>query len=796
MRAGVDSSSAALAVGDVVVVLVDGDTFATTTKAIPAALQVAGRAWGIALEAAEPGTRCDFGRGWRISPAVTGLAAEAGYARVGTDARAERVDALELGDYSLGRIDDEGWLYLDVETTIPVGQSLASSDTVTVADNRASLAEPFAGRVVSLDGSNRGAAINAAIVLANATYLATGRKRVVRLLAGDYALETAVTMLGGVHLLGAGSLHTRLTTTMAPLVGRADDPTNYLIGIRGALSGSVSTTLTAHARPGTSKINVASAAGISAGTKLRIHGNNNVAADMPGMSDGGYVILTEVVEVASIAGTTLTLTRPLAQWHTSGLPVVSVTTIDNVAISGIDLACDGGTIAVGIQCEYARNVTLEDIRGAGFSRALIERRLGCSESYASDIHSRGENNSILYNTTIMRFEDKRITSSPTGLRSHPNGVPRGLLTYRSRCTEGKADFDLYNGGCGLRLWGGIDLHFRGTIHGMNCTGVTARDPERGDGDNIGAGVDCGASSIGPTGLAEFGMGCSFDIQLYNCLTSGIAAECGWYHHDHWSSQVKASIVNTGPGDTQVVDGVTYHSRGMTLGDVFGGNLDLFCKGVSYGMRLRATTSLETRLVFDGQSGDVSYPGAYPVYWETAAQLNANPRFRVLHVVNGLTMPVFTPVFEAAPDWNLRFDAYNVTSYDITYAPAIVARNPVTGSGGVALALGDLVRLVPGDPGERRVNRTTGPARGCAAVCMVGSTPGAATTGLVMMTPAGGTGWVMCTTAAVEVGDALVGSATAGRAEADNAPSDPSHVLGIALTSKAAGTQGLVQFGPR
>ena len=65
------------------------------------------------------------------------------------------------------------------------------------------------------------------------------------------------------------------------------------------------------------------------------------------MSDGQNVILTELVHGGGLVGDVISLTARTLQHHANGLDVWNAAPLSDIAISGFDIASDGGTIAVG-----------------------------------------------------------------------------------------------------------------------------------------------------------------------------------------------------------------------------------------------------------------------------------------------------------------------------------------------------------------------------------------------------------------------------------------------------------------
>ncbi len=107
----VDGSSASLTAGDVVCTTSSG----AVTLATAGALNNAVQAIGVCLIAAAPNTKVCVAIFGTVPPTITGLGNVAGYVRVSSAGRCERVAALSGTDYAVGTVTAQG--YLSVSTS-------------------------------------------------------------------------------------------------------------------------------------------------------------------------------------------------------------------------------------------------------------------------------------------------------------------------------------------------------------------------------------------------------------------------------------------------------------------------------------------------------------------------------------------------------------------------------------------------------------------------------------------------------------------------------------------------------
>lgn len=158
----VDGGSAALAVGDV---FCTSGIAGTVTKATPSALAASGRPLGVVLAAANPGGRVKGAIDGLLSTGITGLTGTAGYARVSSAGRIERVSTLASTDYQIGTIDGAGNLSLQIGMQGGAAVGSLAGDvtgllTATVVEKLTGAAGvvsfPIGNKITSTGGSNVG----------------------------------------------------------------------------------------------------------------------------------------------------------------------------------------------------------------------------------------------------------------------------------------------------------------------------------------------------------------------------------------------------------------------------------------------------------------------------------------------------------------------------------------------------------------------------------------------------------------------------------------------------------------
>ncbi len=799
-----DAASSAAAIGDWLC-RVNGTT---VTRATDPAVAIYGAAIAWATSAANPATPIRMCTEGVAPPSHTGLAPVAGKARLNTTtARAERVASLSPSDYALGDIDANGYLEFSVEPfavgtkaelkgiptprhraqvycvevsqfygfdatsdDTPSDPSILAADDATRGNWIISAGVPgiefLGGSVVSPIGTNRAAAINAA--------LANGATAI--LLPATYTLETALVLASGSRLKCLTGV-ARLTPSFVG-VG-ADTATNALVKIQGSVStATINTTLSASAPRGATTVTVASATGITAGQWLRIQGHNSV--DAGGMSDGASVVLTEIAKVTNVAGVTLTLATPLLQYHGNGVSVVACTPVEDVQLEGLELYSPGGTFANGFVCEYARRVEIRRVSGQGFSRALVEMRGGSRRWTVDRVHSNGECNAIVMADSANDGAISGVTSAEDGIREHASGVPRAGITLWERSSDIRvSDCTLQRLPSGLRTWGGVNISFdQILIRDTDTTSIVARDPII-QGAEVGSGVDSGANRIGDE---SFGYTVNYNnVHVEDAKSPDDATACGWYFHDIFNIQITNCSVNHRGTTTSYTK-----YGGLYLKDCSGDVESFKVRGCANAFRTRGFPTVDFQhLEVDGSLSDGT--GAAYVSLEHGGGAGSSPNIRKLTFGNTTLFVRFGADFQSVPDWRLRIGQINTSIGEMS--EAILAYNNT----GVSFSVGDVVEMDPASPaGKLYVKTPSGPNPRCGVVVVGGPYDVATGFMLVAPLPTPARCAVTCSSAAVSVGDYLEANASR-QGVSQSAPS--ANAFGRALTNKAAGSPGPVLVGP-
>ncbi len=602
---------------------------------------------------------------------------------------------------------------------------------------------------------------------------------IVELAAAQYELTKSLSIPSGGRMYGAGRGATTLVVGWSAPASAADDPRNAAIIARAPKLGEP-LPLAASATKDSLYLAVDDAAELPLGW-LRVRAANS-GADEYEMSDGADVVLTEIVRAAAHDPNGIILDTPTRQFHRVGAEVQEIVPVEDIVLAGFDLHSEGGTIASGILLAGVVGATVDDVSGAGFSRALIELGAGTRWVSLTHVWSRGENNALLLAESAMDVSLASFGSSPDGLRCHALGVPRALLTFRSRCTAIRVtDGDLARGCVGIRTWGGHHVHFSGiTIRDMFNEQAMLRDPEVTS-YRCGVGIDMGAGALP---IAEFAYDVTFeDVHLENCRHPVEHHVAAWYLHDVMGVTVSnCSISNKGESPWQP----GRFMAGLLASDCMGTIESLTVRGV-----IRAVHTINNLALLRIANLDVfgspgsGIVGAYGLLLEHTG-IGGGPRVDRFSAEN--VVAIFATGHEFTPDWTFSVGDYR--SGDTEAADLILAQSIES----TPLESGDVVELQTGPNGERQVAVGAG-ASTKSAVVVTGS-PGSFGLGHMLICPAPVSRCtVLCTDAAVEIGDLMVASSTPRRAEANNDPSNPFHVLGKALTAKPAGAQGRVLLGP-
>lgn len=323
----VDGASASLVVGDVVCLASSSVTEVTVTKAVAAALTNAKAAFGVVLLAAAPGSLALVALGGAISPTVTGLAASAaGYVRVNTTtARCEKVATLGSSDYTVGAVDDAGWLA--VSTQMSAGGSGGSTPTGTGFRHVTSGTEDAASKLV-VNADVDAAADIALTKLAPGTADYVARTNVLGT-ATEWAKLDDSNIASGAGIdgtkiapnFGTQVVGGRLWYVTAEAVESAAGPTtlnNYAIGDYGQLIVSAGTgvvTFSGFAAPAAGQNRMLAIVGDPAGNGFSLLDRNG------GSSAANQISVLGGLTGTTMYGATLVYSHTLSLWCLAGYAV-------------------------------------------------------------------------------------------------------------------------------------------------------------------------------------------------------------------------------------------------------------------------------------------------------------------------------------------------------------------------------------------------------------------------------------------------------------------------------------------
>jgi hypothetical protein len=783
--ARLDSSSAALVVGDVVCNVADAHGNAVVTKATPAARGIAGRAWGILKDdALAPGARGKFFDAGDLVPAsYTGLTSS-GFVRVSSGARCEVVGAYVEGDSPMGKSDSLARLLLEPEATVGEGVGGDPAEYVLPAGSTA-------------------AAINAAVVTANAAYVSTGRIHTVRVQAGECLLETAIVMLSGVRLVGAGGGTTVFKPDPAwvPDVGLANDPTNALVLAQGQLdAATLDTTLTTAITPGgvayygagSRKVSVAAVGTLADDQWIAIHGFETGVGQNPGGTNGSLVICDEMCKVDSIDALVLTLNAPTILHHVTenggavgdgALWVRRVVPRENFCIEGIRFDASGRTFANAITLDYCVGAVIERCEFTGFSRAAIEGRKGTRDSVIEHTLLDGELNCGVYLDSAMNVQVLETRSSATGLRHHANGNINALIYTQTLCTNIVIDgFSLHHACIGVWLGSFREATLvNGIIDDMDVRDYITQTSDQ----NVGVGIHMGYGELDiTTWMAGLVMS---NITCTNCrsdpATSVIADRARiftiFYHDCNNIAASDIEVINDGLSHLTTLDGDNdYYMGGLGFQDCGGSFANHVMKGVEYAFAFNSGQSVKFRgLEIVGPPGG---GGSNPVValWFNQDNLSS------LEIIDAYLQGgiYFGPDFSPANNYNsihlqdMSFDGVHFNG------PLVLAKNTTGGT----RVQGDVVVFDPAAAvGTREVDTPTGNGDARACIVAMAAQNTIADNAMLFVAPANTYADAVKVDGVVAVGDLLETSAASVNARVNNSPA--AYVaLGRAMSSKGAG----------
>lgn len=640
-----------------------------------------------------------------------------------------------------------------------------------------------------------------------------GGATTIRFGEGDFFLDAPLDIeTSGISLVGLGDGRTRVRAGFSPSSADADEPTNALVRVRGSLT-AFSTTLSARVPRDQETAALTSVAGLD--STFRVQGHNDPADEQTGVSSGDIVVLTELFEVASLSGSTATLTGPALQHHSTtnggageAVTVRGVQTVDDVVIEGIDFLAPGGTLAVGVLADYTRRLKIRDCGVEGYSRAALLLRLGTREFEIDGIDDRGETNCVLELSSAMLGSWRRIRSRADGLRFHALGIPRGKVRYRDRITEvrGGGDSHLRRGCRGMWIVGGIDISWRDLfISDFLDTELVAREPDFTE--VLAPGIQEGT---GPITKNENGKNWrANDVHLTNCRQStvgfvdalGSASRTAWFIHDQQDMQYdNISVINDGLGPNTSGRNTT----GFRIQDANGQIGRMFVKGCNWAVRdtgVHTDVDIDELTITASAGNPADAQATLGIDYSYGGGVNGNGyRVRKLRLSNITSAPWLynaggVPSGSSLTDFS-GDDERQEETLDLDGLFYCNTRHAQTA--GASVNVQGYLCDVGTTAGKRSVV-AAGAATTVAKFVVAWPTASYGTNNTWVkgsLLPADEC-WVLCTTAAVVKGDLMGASATAGRAEQRNAAcvANMALCIGRADSDKSAGAEGLVRLIP-
>lgn len=421
-------SSATIAVGDVLCLSNAGT--GTLTLADAAAIAVAGRAAGVALEVAAPGAKVRYALGGILSPTVTGLGAVAGAARVSAAGRLERVAALAPADYGVGSIDATGMLtmvaFADAGGSVPTSLTLTTTAPLRI-DGGAS-ADLSANRTFSLSLGSAGQII---VMNAGATAWAAVSVSGDATLAGTGAITVSKingTSVGAGGALSAGQV-LRATGAAAAAWGAVD------LADGDAITGLLPL---ANITPGAAAQVFVTNAGATAGTWVTVSGDGSITstgtltvAKVNGTSvnAGGGLSIGQVLRATGAAaaewgalnladGDAVTGVLPPANIDATATPTASKVAMWGASVyMGATRFYGSGTVATAGVLATANNVVAVAARSSGGTDISLLTTDGsdkitvgdAADASALDLVSSGTQRALLGAAVLWHATDKGMS---------------------------------------------------------------------------------------------------------------------------------------------------------------------------------------------------------------------------------------------------------------------------------------------------------------------------------------------------------------------------------------------------
>lgn len=610
----------------------------------------------------------------------------------------------------------------------------------------------------------------------------------VELAAGEYILDAPIDIPSGRVIGARGFQAARLIGGWEQAANAWDDPRNALLRAEGHVDLlGASTVTTAVAAKDATELLVEDDTGIAAGSWLRVVSGGG-PGDQLQQTDSPLLEFVDLVQVAVdyAGGLVVPLRRPLAMHHIAGATVTSWLPVRDVRIEGVELVAGGAS--VGILAADALGIDLRNVRGAGFSRALVNAR-AVRGLELHRLRGLGANNSLLFleSCAIVRVLD--VSNDEDGACYAPTGIPRGLITIRRRCTGLDLDqIHLVHGCIGVQVWGGQGIRF-GSISARDMCPDMARERDHdllGDhelgGGCVGAALDMGTNVVSAPSASEFAYSVAIgSLYAENCHGAH-QADVAAYVHDVLDVSIGSIVINN--------KGVSAHTpgaparRGVVFSDSQGYVASVRCTGVDEPLRLRGywTPSIG-HYHFEGAPGVPYGVASGPSVLFEAGSPGA---IGVIDVHNASNV-AFAAQFQGAPDFGLEIGAYQLEwfgAHGVTLADG----------GSTPFNVGDIAAIDPASPpGRRHITPSFEGASGLVVVASGG--PWDVATGLHLVAPLPcARAMVTCTSDAVAIGAQLVASNTPGRAR-PRQPGDTGAVIGVAQGNKAAGAEGLIPIGP-
>jgi hypothetical protein len=563
--------------------------------------------------------------------------------------------------------------------------------------------------------------------------------------------------------------------------GQLDTASNCLIDASATANTTLlNTTLSATKTRGLGSVTTTSTptTGSLDGKYLIIEGAPDGAGgqNSTGDSDGASVTLAEVVKVASNSGATVTLAGLTLQHHAALNTIKGTTPVVNARVSGVRLDASGHSVACGIYGRSSVGLDVADVDAVGFSKSAVDLSRG-ARNFDVTVRDLGEVNGVVHCDSAAHGSVK-ITSSDVGLRTHAYGILRAKFWCKNRSTLVRLhDSEISRGCFGVIMWGGKDcsienVHVRDMLPDAGYTAMVAHG-ELTASDRIGA-FFSGSSAV--VALSELSHNLVIDrfsgSDVQTTRADG-TIRCA-YLRGHNGMQIDEMYFRN-------LGATTANPYGVLIADSAGAIGTLGVQGYSYGLATESTAATFTIENYE-------YSGA------SASGANADVGIYLNHTDNGLRIRTATIANAASPvqlatsfaGYDFTIEMLKTTSWS---AKAIVGFN----ASADAVVAGDVMEIDPAfyDNAIPRVLRN--PATGAGQRCVIIASPAPTNVRCMISVPGMGRGNVYCDTAVVNAGDILVWS-SGKRAKVNNSAA-PQDIIGKAWTYKAAGSEGLVEYGP-